>query len=54
MSILKYFKTTPGRPMGGDRGPVARGLADRTPVAPIGRPGGIFEFFQNGHIFLKF
>ena len=21
---------------------------------PIGRPGGIFEIFQNGHIFLKF
>ena len=24
------------------------------PVAPIGRPDGIFEIFQNGHIFLKF
>ena len=25
-----------------------------SPVAPIGRPGYIFEIFQNGHIFLKF
>ena len=24
------------------------------PVALWGRPGGIFEIFQNGHIFLKF
>ena len=25
-----------------------------SPVALIGRPGYIFEIFQNGHIFLKF
>ena len=30
MSILKYFKNTPGRPMGGDRGPVAQVMGDRT------------------------
>jgi hypothetical protein len=29
-------------------------LGDRTPVAPGPGDRGIFENFQNGHIFLKF
>ena len=57
----------PGRPRGGDSPPVARTLAVRDLVANlkkkiifrayrplIGRPRYIFEFFRNGHIFLKF
>ena len=58
-----------GRPWGGRQGPVVapplfflQGLRCKFEekklhlgtVAPIGRPGYIFEIFQNRHIFLKF
>ena len=75
MSVLKNFKNTPGRPMGGRQALsvifffkfATRSLAKKNtlgfcrpwlgrqdPCRPHRATGGIFEIFQNGHIFLKF
>ena len=59
------WATGPCRPLGGDmpsfffsRDFVAnlkkKKITFETCSPPIGRPGYIFEIFQNGHIFLKF
>jgi len=52
----------PCRPLGGRQAPLfSRDLVAHLKkkiytkgMSPYGRPGGIFEIFQNGHIFLKF
>ena len=70
MSVLKYFKNTPGRPHRAtglkckfflfklffSRDLIANLKKKFTLKAyrPMGATGGIFEIFQNGHIFLKF
>ena len=59
------WATGPCRPLRGRQAPVffcqeprckfeEKKIALRACRPPIGRPGGSFEIFQNGHIFLKF
>ena len=60
---ILYKGGYPGRPRGGDRPPffsrdlvanLKKKITLRACRPLEGRPGGIFEIFQNGHIFLKF